>query len=203
MTTLSDVQGVNKYCGPAVLAALTGESTDRCAAVISRISGKNEIKAVNRQHLKEVLKALKFDVEETQYGGATLYGTLFRMHSVPGKYVVFVPHHIVAVEVKENQIYICDNHTKTPIDIKQSARLSQKVEIVWRVFPHPLPVFVSSHIEVIREYPTKIGIWKISIYKNPEDNTKESLGYIRHKDNEELKDIIRLLKESVEFGDWE
>jgi hypothetical protein len=195
VTTLNDIQGMNRFCGPAVLAALTGESTDRCAAVISRISGKDEIKAVNRLHLKEALKALKFDVEETQYGGATLYGTLFRMHAADGLYVVFVPHHVVAVEVKENQIYICDNHTKTPIDIKQSARLSQRVEMVWRVFPHPLPVFVSSHIEVKKdEYLDRVNITKFSIYENPEDNIKYPMGYIRFDNDIELDEIIEGLE---------
>jgi hypothetical protein len=199
MTTLNDVQGVNKYCGPAVLAALTGESTDRCAAVISRISGKDEIKAVNREHLKAALKGLKFDVEETQYGGATLYGTLFRMHAADGKYVVFVPHHVVAVEVKENQIYICDNHTKTPIDIKQSARLSQRVEAVWRVFAHPLPVFVKTEITVSR-FDNTIKISAFDRYEKAEDDVTRRLGSITCKDEKELEDCMYIIHSYYEGG---
>lgn len=61
MTNLKDINfGINQYCGPAVLSALTGESTDRCAAVISAVSDRKEIKAVQRQHLIDAL--LVFDL---------------------------------------------------------------------------------------------------------------------------------------------
>jgi len=133
-TNLKEVNfGLNQYCGPAVLSALTGESTDRCAAVISAVSGRQVIKAVEIAHLKEALKRLKFDVTETNFAGQMLYGVLYRMHTFDGLYLVFVPHHVIAIEVKGTEIYICDNHTKTPMDIKQSARLSQKVERVLKV----------------------------------------------------------------------
>jgi len=190
MTTLKDVNfGMNEYCGPAVLSILTGESTDRCAAVISAVSGKREIKAVERGHLKEAFKRLKFDVEVTNHGGSSLYGCLFRMRTFPGLYVVFVPKHVIAVEVAANEIFLCDNHSKTPIDIKQSARLMQKVEAVWRVFPHPLPKLKETWIAVERE-KYSFEIVRYSDYENEEDNIKEHLGTIRFKDQKELESIL-------------
>ena len=147
MTSLKEVNfGINAYCGPAVLSVLTGESTDRCAAVISAVSGRQEIKAVQRAHLVEALKRLRFDAKETIYGGSSLYGTLYRMQGDNGLYVIFVPHHVVAVEIKDGEAFICDNHTKTPLDIKQSARLTQRVELVLKVTPKETPVFISSSI---------------------------------------------------------
>src|ERR1035437_10016730 len=147
--------GLNQYCGPAVLSALTGESTDRCAAVISAVSGKKEIKAIEQTHIKEALKRLRFDVTDTDFGGSTLYGTLYRMYNHNGLYVVMIPHHVVAVEVKDNEIFICDNHTKTPLDIKQSARLTQRVELVWKVTAKNPPKFVKNEIELI-QHPNSI-----------------------------------------------
>lgn len=193
MTNLHEVNfGVNRFCGPAVLSTLTGESTDRCAAVISKITGKNEVKAVARNVLRMALEKLKFDVHETIYGGSTLYGCLHRMHTDNGVYAVFVKAHVVAVEVKDEQIFICDNHTKTPIDIKQSARLMQHVEMVWRVVAHPLPVLVS--IKFIAEAQNEIRVYKQNEYQNQEDNTKEFRGSLHYSNKEELKQIFEAIR---------
>jgi len=190
MTNLKEVNfGLNQYCGPAVLSILTGESTDRCAAVISAISGEKEIKAVDRGHLREAFKRLKFDVEVTNHSGSSLYGVLYRLRSQAGLYVVFVPHHVVAVEVTNKEIFICDNHSKTPLDIKSSARLMQRVEAVWKVFPHPIPKLIREEIELTK-LTSRININKYSYYENEEDNTKTSLGYIYYKDKKELEDIL-------------
>lgn len=193
MTNLKEINfGLNQYCGPAVLSALTGESTDRCAAVISAVSGKREIKAVNREHLKEALKRLRFTVSETLFGGQTLYGTLFRMISSPGLYVVCVPHHVVAVEVIDEQIYICDNHCKTPLDIKQSARLMQKVECVWKVERKSASVFVRSSIRLFNGV-NRVEIYRDNIYEDEEDNTQNYLGAMNWENDEELAKIVREL----------
>lgn len=195
MTSLKDVNfGINQYCGPAVLSALTGESTDRCAAVISAVSGKKEIKAVNRAHLKEALKRLRFNVEDTIFGGSSLYGTLHRMHTHDGLYIVFVSRHVVAVEVVGTEIYICDNHCKTPLDVKQSARLTQRVGGVLKVSPKDPPKFVGQVVE-LKKHPNSIDIVSHFKYENPEDDTTYSLGYIRFKDDEERRMIMSALSE--------
>lgn len=199
MTSLKDVNfGLNQYCGPAVLSALTGESTDRCVAVISAISGKTEIKAVAREHLKEALKRLRFEVkdESDYFGGSTLYGKLYNMCTRNGLYIVFVPHHVIAVEVKGSEIYICDNHTKAPLDIKQSARLTQKVEEVWKVTPKATPKFVRSEIKIVRN-TNGLDIQSYSHYENLEDNIRYNLGHIKFKDNQELRQIIEALKNEL------
>jgi hypothetical protein len=190
MTNLKEVNfGINQYCGPSVLSTLTGESTDRCAAVISAVSGRSEIKAVQSAHLKEALKRLKFDVELTLHAGGTLFGTLHRIHSSPGLYVIFVPHHVVAVEVKDNEIFICDNHTKTPIDIRSSARLMQRVEKVWRVFPHPQPKFIGTDIKVTKTH-NNVYIEALDVYESQADNTTRRLGQFTFKNEEEMNAII-------------
>src|SRR3990167_10550098 len=102
MTSLKEVNfGVNKYCGPAVLSALTGRSTDECASVISRISGKTVIKAVEIQHLIKTFNKLRFDCIRVSFTGYTLFGTLNFLAKQEGCYIILIPHHIIAVEVKE------------------------------------------------------------------------------------------------------
>lgn len=194
MTDLKAVDfGMNQYCGPSVLSVLTGENTDRCAAVISAVSGKQTIKAVEKGHLREALKRLRFTVEDTVFRGSTLYSTLHMMHKREGKYVVFVPEHVIAIEVTSKDIYICDNHTKTPIDVKQSARLAQRVIDVWKVVAKEPPILLRSEITVTNLY-NKIQIGRNNIYKNPEDNNREELGSFRYKDMRELRQIISLLE---------
>jgi hypothetical protein len=194
MTNLKDINfGINQYCGPAVLSALTGESTDRCAAVISSISGKREIKAVDRNHLKLALEKLRFTAEETNFSGSTLYGTLFRMHNHDGLYIVHVPHHVVAVEIKGTEIYICDNHCKTPLDIKQSARLMQKVEKVLRVSRRSEPKFLRQELKVTK-FGYRYDISRFNIYENEEDNTVGHVGSITASSKTELDLIVEALR---------
>ncbi len=67
MTNLKDINfGLNEYCGPAVLSALTGESTDRCASVIMSITGKTVVKAVDFDDLVKAFKKLRFDRSENR-----------------------------------------------------------------------------------------------------------------------------------------
>jgi hypothetical protein len=63
----------------------------------------------------------------------------------PSQYLVTIPKHYIALETRDSSLYICDNHTKTEIELQNSARLSQKVERVWKferikeyVKPYPI-----------------------------------------------------------------
>lgn len=123
------------------------------------------------------------------------------MHTYDGLYVIFVPHHVVAIEVIGTEIYICDNHCKTPLDIRQSARLTQRVELVLKVSPRDPPRFIKAHIQ-LNKISTSIGrannrieIYSVNEYENPEDNNQYYLGSINYKDNFELNDIINKLIE--------
>lgn len=47
--------GTNKYCGPTAMSAITGFSTDECAAVARMVSGKPSIKGLSYGHLRDAL----------------------------------------------------------------------------------------------------------------------------------------------------
>jgi len=185
---------MNQFCGPAVLSALTGESTDRCAAVISSINGKREIKAVNTQDLMKAFKKLRFDVTEVPKTGYTLYGTLTGL-SLSGNafYVIMVPNHVVAVEVLDKNIYLIDNHSKTPLPAESSARLSQRVLQVWKVVRKGESKFVGSEIKV-EKFNYSIEVHKYNHYEDKNDDTKQYIGCINFKGEEEFQQIIEALK---------
>jgi hypothetical protein len=196
MTNLKDVNfGMNTFCGPAVLSVLTGENTDKCAAVISAITGQREIRAVQRGHLKEAFRRLRFDVQVSPLSGSTLYGTLFKLRIVNGLYVVFVPHHVVAVEVNGQEMFICDNHSKVPLDVKQSARLMQKVEEVWMVRRRAEPKFIRSEIMISRGFH-ETTITQVDVYENPDDNVSMPLGHIRVSSRMMYHEIVKKLMEA-------
>lgn len=193
MTTLKSIQGVNEYCGPAVLAALTGRTTDECASVISRINGRKEIKSVHMSDLILALERMRFTVEKQLVYTSRLFGTLSLLSERgDAKYVILVPRHVVAVEVHERKVYLIDNHTKAPIDAAGSARLTQTVEGIYKVVERPQPVFVRYEIRVV-ERNGLIDIQRVSIFENEEDNIVENKGRLYYRDIEELKEIINKL----------
>ena len=135
--------GHNKYCGPAVLSILTGKSTDECARVISSINGKYNIEGVQLKDLLEAASRLGFDADPVA-AGTSLFGTLVRLSTRDGIYIVTVPKHFVAIEVDKGQVYFCDNHTKEPMPAASSARLQQAVLAVHKVTKRREPILLTS-----------------------------------------------------------
>jgi len=105
MTELKKINfGLNHYCVPAVMSALTGRSTDECAAVITSINGKQEIKAVNVPDIIKAFKKLNLIIDEVPPAARTLFGVLSSLAAKDGTYLILVPRHIVAIRVESGQI---------------------------------------------------------------------------------------------------
>ena len=151
-SNFSEVFGINEYCGPAVLSALTGKSTDLCAAVISAVSGKNVIKAVEYNHLLEAIKRLNFEAQIVSIPARSLFGVISALINIDSKYIIAVPNHYVAVEIISKTAFFIDNHTKQPMNAIASARLTQEVKMVWRVK-------AKSQEEIKKEQETGRKIW--------------------------------------------
>lgn len=194
MTNLKEVNfGLNQFCGPAVLSALTGKSTDECASVIMSITGRAEVRAVEIGHLIKAFQRLRFNVDKIDTIGHTLYGTLMKISDNDGFYIVLIPKHVVAVEVSNNQIYLVDNHSKQPLPAQSSARLMQKVEQVYKVTPKGEPLFLRTEIVVDKGvFGNSIVIKAHDKYEN-EDDIVRRLGQFTFKDNLELDMIIEKL----------
>jgi hypothetical protein len=192
-TNLKDINfGINTFCGPSVMSALTGKSTDECAAVISAVSGRQEIRAVSTAHLIEAFKRLRFDMIEVNRIGYSLYSNLMALSRNEGMYIVMVPKHVVAVEVIDGHIFLVDNHSKQPLDASASARLSQKCEAVYKITERPQPKFLYTEVRITKYHSNNIHIVGWDIYDNGE-NVSRHLGQFYFKDDIELRKIITQL----------
>lgn len=125
--------GNNQFCGPSVLSAICGISTDEAAAVLSSITGKNKITGIFIRDLKTAFNHLGYDCLTVAVPNGSLFSTLFYLHGKDGQYVFTVPGHFIAIELNGNHKYICDNHTKEPINVGSSARLGMRVQAVLKV----------------------------------------------------------------------
>ena len=148
--------GMNQFCGPAVLSIYTGCNTDDCAEEISKVTNQFKIRGVYPEDLMKAGTAMGLDFQEIpSFQGRSVFwagSVLIKMQ--PSMYLVTIPKHYIAIEVRDQTIYICDNHTKQEIELQNSARLSQKIERVWRVikvreYSRPHAVSYQFHAEMI------------------------------------------------------
>lgn len=125
----------NQYCGPAVLSIFTGARTDDCAEEIQKVNGKHKITGVFSSDLiaAGINMGLEFK-ENIGFQGRSIFWAGSVMARMPdAQYLVTIPKHFIALEVREGKLYICDNHTKTELELQNSARLSQKIDRLWKV----------------------------------------------------------------------
>lgn len=127
--------GNNRYCGPSVMSAILGITTDEAEAVIQSVTGqKRNVTAVYENDLRKAFESLNYKTEAIEASSNTVFGCLFRMRlSQSGMFVFTVPGHFIAIEINGGHMYICDNHSKEPIRAVNSARLSQKVVKIFKV----------------------------------------------------------------------
>jgi len=126
--------GKNEFCGPSVLSAICGISTDEAAAVLSSITGRNKVAGIYIRELKSAFNQLGYNcVDVLLARGTSLSASPVPLHGKDGQYIFTIPGHFIAIELNGNHKYICDNHTKEPINVGASARLSMRVQHVFKV----------------------------------------------------------------------
>lgn len=192
MTNLNPVVGMNKYCGPAVLAVLTGKSTDECAYAISRITGKSRVEAV---YLNDLLMAAdKLGFDQIAYDkSSTLYGTLVRLVNDDGMYIVTVEKHFVCIEVQDKKIFFCDNHTKEPMPAASSARMMQRVIDVHKVVKRPETVIEPPKPEPEPKLPSRAE--RIIMLNGQINYINSQIGALMEKRREYENELQALKKE--------
>lgn len=156
--------GQNIYCGPAVLSIFTGCTTDDCAEEIMKIDGSFKVKGVYPDTLMKAGNVMGLEFEEIpSFQGRSIFwagSVLIKMP--PTQYLITIPKHYIVVEVRDKSLYICDNHTKTEIELQNSSRLSQKIERVWKVTK--VRPYFRPHI-VATEYAAERNGMDVSIRK--------------------------------------
>lgn len=131
---MNNIQGKNTFCGPAVISSISGVSTDVAERYIQQIRGNT--RKVTSAYTSEVVEALsRLGYRSSYLTHLSSCGSIFYLLSVleDGQYIVMIPGHFICIEVEGNKKFICDNHTKKPLSISSSARLSQQVQIVVKV----------------------------------------------------------------------
>lgn len=195
--------GMNQYCGPAVLSIMTGRNTDECAGAISRITGNYEVKGVTVTDMIKAAKLLRFELIEVTTYSSTLFGTISQIVGQgDGIYLVMVPKHFVAIEVKDKQVFFCDNHTKEPIKAEAAARMGQKVLGVYRAIKFPEKELIGTTLvckKLALHDGFRLTIMESERYVNPEDDTVKNLGYLTIKDEKQLKKVFELMIDSITF----
>lgn len=195
-------EGMNKFCGPAVLSIVTGKNTDECADAISRVSGKYTVTGVTIDNLIKAAKLLRVTIEPMKTNSYMLFGAASQLsYHPPGMYIVLLKGHFVCIEVTANkQVLFCDNHTKEPIDAASAARMSSKVFGVYKATPREEPVFLRSEfdIEVTKDILGYLAsVIRHEVYKLSEDDKRVTLAHLRVRTKEDLEYIINQLSEKV------
>jgi hypothetical protein len=193
--------GDNNYCGPAVLSVVSGRSVDYCARIIGEIIGKapDKVKGVYPADLFKAAARLRIRHEKIEPPASSLFAVASNLvHRGEATYILEIPKHYIAIEVTAaREIFLCDNHTKEPINLAGSARLSQKVEQIWKCSVKPAAVLIRDTVEVVEVKNSADSAYYINIikeYEDPEDNFKCSKGLFR-ADRNELKIIAAKLTE--------
>lgn len=144
---VNNFDSFNIYCGPAVLSIFTGARADDCAEEIGKVIKAFKVKGVYPGDLMKAGEAmgLKFHNIPAFTSRSIFWAGTVLVKLPPAQYLVTIPKHYIALEVRDGALYICDNHTKSEIELQNSSRLSQKIEQVWRVEkvreyvkPHPV-----------------------------------------------------------------
>lgn len=195
---VNNFDSFNNYCGPAVLSIFTGARADDCAEEIQKINGAFKVKGVYADDLMKAGNAMGLEFDELPaFGNRSIYFTASVLIKFPdSRYLVTIPKHYIALEVREGKLFICDNHTKTELELQNSARLSQKVERVWRVKKireYSRPVITKTDYEVSRY---GMDVLVEAVYTMSDGVTKRnSLGSFRVSSPQGLREVAFKLME--------
>lgn len=128
--------GQNKFCGPSVMSAICGITTDEAESIIKSITcQKGRVTGVYEKDLRAAFESIGYKTDKITFVGRSVFAALFHINYTYGNgfFVFTVPGHYIAVELNGNHRYICDNHSKEPINASASSRLGQKAVSVFRV----------------------------------------------------------------------
>ena len=115
MNTLSQVFGRAGKCGPAAIAALTGDGTDAAAAALRTRTGRKQVHGVTARDMARTLAALDLAPEHVRTGQAPPTLAAWLRGAVPGRYVVCSRRHWIALAVEApRRGQWADNRNRSP-----------------------------------------------------------------------------------------
>ena len=137
MTTLKEVNfgTENKYCVPSAISAITGLSTDEVAEIIQK-NRKNSraVRAVYYCEAIDVLNELGYRAIIIPLScNNSLFFTLMNCQFENGLYFFGLQGHVIVLEKNFTSWYLVDNVSKKPLNVGMSARLGQKVLLIFKI----------------------------------------------------------------------
>lgn len=126
--------GSNGYCGPYVLSALTGFTTDDVAKTIRDLTGRRYVKFVRSSEIGRTLAAYGLKYEHRQYGDRPLSEWLGYDRRPEGTYIVLASRHFVLVHegmVYDNGCWGCSEGMDLETFRRRHGR--KRVKRVWEV----------------------------------------------------------------------
>lgn len=122
------------WCGPAVIAAVTGYPTSTITTMLREESGRRKITGTTSGMMRAVLLRLGFEMDgimSFRHKRTTLaqFATEFRDHFAGTPHVVNVTGHWVVLAGKR----FVDSRTKDPVWISDAPRRRAVVKFAWRV----------------------------------------------------------------------
>lgn len=135
---LHPVRGRNKHCGPAVIAGLTGMSTDAAAGLLRAQTGRAQIKATTAREVIDTLRGLNYWVERFQMypkeSGAPTLGDWLTFYTAPGRartWLIATSKHWQIVSGEE---LVCSkNKDPSPWRDLKKKWLREPVRMTWAV----------------------------------------------------------------------
>lgn len=144
---VNNFDSFNRYCGPAVLSIFTGATPDDCAEEIGKVLKSFKVTGVHPGDLMKAGEAmgLAFKNIPSFTDRSIFWAGTVMIKLPPSLYLVSTLTHYIALEVRDGSIYLCDNHTKTEIELQNSSRLGMKIQNCWSVkrakaWSKPVPV---------------------------------------------------------------
>lgn len=144
MTTLHPIRGYNTYCGPAVLAAILGITTDEAAKRVREVNPrKQKVKGVSNYDILTVLERAGWRLVRIPPFTRSVK-SLIRdwRHYSTGMYLINITDHYIVARRKDTLYSIdqrwdfVDNHYKTPKSLAAVHQWTTKrIQKMWYLVP--------------------------------------------------------------------
>lgn len=151
------------WCGPAVLASLTGFPTSHVMSVLRHVTGRQVVQGVRRKELEAAasflgIRLVPVPALRLNYGKTMAFWTRKNRDLLSKSPVVLlVTGHYVAVQGRT----FIDNSTKAPVRLKSAPRRRCRVKWAWTVEAQPGP----SLLPPVEPARPKVNPAKLAAYK--------------------------------------
>ena len=161
---LHAITGTNRYCGPAVVSAITGKSTDDVSRIIRTEFNRPYVKGTTWWQLEFVLGQLGWRGSTGRYLGDRPTLLQWAKSAASGTYIINVPGHWIVLRKAGTRVTVADSMNRLPKPIKSFFGKSKHVlryhQVARGVTAPPKPKTKPSPPKPIGpKGPVRVGAW--------------------------------------------